>query len=135
MVRLRLRIKQYKLLLAAAAAKKGRKVMAKGVKARVKVPKTADVGEIVTLKTLISHKMESGQRKDSDGNKIPQSIINRFTCAFNGNTVIDVKMAAAISTNPYFAFDAVVPEAGEFHFTWYDDDGSIYEEKKSVKIA
>ena len=58
-----------------------------------------------------------------------------FTCSFNGNTVIDVKMAAAISTNPYFAFDAVVPEAGEFHFTWYDDDGSIYEEKKSVKIA
>ena len=109
--------------------------MAKGVKARVKVPKTAAAGESVTLKTLISHKMESGLRKDSDGNKIPQSIINRFTCAFNGNTVIDVEMAAAISTNPYFAFDAVVPEAGEFHFTWYDDDGSIYEEKKSVKIA
>ena len=109
--------------------------MAKGVKARVKVPKTAGVGEIVTLKTLISHKMESGQRKDSDGNKIPQSIINRFTCAFNGNTVIDVKMAAAISTNPYFAFDAVVPEAGDFNFAWYDDDGDIYPATKSVKIA
>ena len=109
--------------------------MAKGVKPRVKVPKTAAAGEIVTLKTLISHKMESGQRKDSDGNKIPQSIIHRFTCAFNGNVVIDVKMAAAISTNPYFSFDAVVPEAGEFQFTWYDDDGSIYETKKNVKIA
>ena len=44
--------------------------MAKGVKPRVKVPKTASAGEMVTLKTLISHKMESGQRKDSDGNKI-----------------------------------------------------------------
>ena len=76
--------------------------MAKGVKPRVKVPKTAAAGEIVTLKTLISHKMESGQRKDKDGNKIPQSIIHRFTCALNGNVVIDVKMAAAISTNPYF---------------------------------
>ena len=53
--------------------------MAKGVKPRVKVPKTASAGEMVTLKTLISHKMESGQRKDSDGNKIPRSIINRFT--------------------------------------------------------
>ena len=79
--------------------------MAKGVKPRVKVPKTAAAGEIVTLKTLISHKMESGQRKDKDGNKIPQSIIHRFTCAFNGNVVIDVKMAAAISTNPYFSFE------------------------------
>jgi sulfur-oxidizing protein SoxZ len=109
--------------------------MAKGVKARVKVPKTAAAGETVTIKTLITHKMESGQRKDSDGNKIPQSIINRFTCTFNGNTVIDVKMAAAISTNPYFAFDAVVPEAGDFNFAWYDDDGDIYPATKSVKIA
>lgn len=49
--------------------------MAKGVKARVKVPKTADVGEIVTLKTLISHKMESGLRKDSDGNKSPNQLL------------------------------------------------------------
>ena len=129
------RIKQLKLLLAAAAARKGRKEMAKGVKPRVKVPKTASAGEMVTLKTLISHKMESGQRKDSDGNKIPRSIIHRFTCAFNGKTVVDVEMGGAISTNPYFSFDAVVPEAGEFHFTWYDDDGSIYETKKSVKIA
>ena len=45
--------------------------MAKGVKPRVKVPKTASAGEMVTLKTLISHKMESGQRKDSDGTKYP----------------------------------------------------------------
>ena len=66
--------------------------MAKGVKPRVKVPKTASAGEMVTLKTLISHKMESGQRKDSDGNKIPRSIIHRFTCAFNGKTVVDVEM-------------------------------------------
>ena len=93
---------------------------------------TLKVGDLVVSGNAIG-KIKS--IVDSDGNKIPQSIINRFTCAFNGNTVIDVKMAAAISTNPYFAFDAVVPEAGEFHFTWYDDDGSIYEEKKSVKIA
>jgi sulfur-oxidizing protein SoxZ len=44
-------------------------------------------------------------------------------------------MAAAISTNPYFAFDAVVPEAGDFNFAWYDDDGDIYPATKSVKIA
>ena len=82
--------------------------MAKGVKPRVKVPKTASAGEMVTLKTLISHKMESGRRKDSDGNTIPRSIINRFTCAFNGKTVVDVEMLPAISTNPYFQFDAVI---------------------------
>ena len=79
--------------------------------------------------------MESGQRKDSDGNKIPRSIINRFTCDFNGQNVIDVTLDPAISTNPNFEFVAKVPEAGEFKFTWYDDDGSVYEESKAVEIG
>ena len=109
--------------------------MAKGVKPRVKVPKTASAGEAITIKTLISHQMESGQRKDKEGNVIPRSIINRFTCDFNGENVIDVKMEPAISTNPYFQFEATVPEEGEFKFTWYDDDGSVYEEAKKITIG
>ena len=109
--------------------------MAADAKPRVKVPKTAAAGEVITIKTLISHEMESGQRKDSDGNPIPRSIINRFTCEFNGETVIDVTLEPAISTNPYFEFDATVPEAGEFKFTWYDDDGSVYEDAKKIEIA
>ncbi|WP_227270882.1 thiosulfate oxidation carrier complex protein SoxZ [Roseobacter weihaiensis] len=109
--------------------------MAKGVKPRVKVPKTAAAGSAVTLKTLISHKMESGQRKDDDGNTIPRSIINRFTCDFNGQNVVDVKLEPAISTNPFFEFEALVPEAGEFTFTWYDDDGSVYETSKKIAIG
>jgi len=109
--------------------------MASDAKPRVKVPKTAAAGEVITIKTLISHKMESGQRKDSDGNAIPRSIINRFTCDFNGQSVIDVTLEAAISTNPYLQFDATVPEAGEFAFKWYDDDGSVYEDSKSIAIG
>lgn len=109
--------------------------MASGVKPRVKVPKTAAAGEAITIKTLISHTMESGQRKDDAGNPIPRSIINRFTCDFNGQNVIDVTLEPAISTNPYFEFEALVPEAGEFKFTWYDDDGSVYDESKNVAIG
>ncbi|MDH5797023.1 MAG: thiosulfate oxidation carrier complex protein SoxZ [Paracoccaceae bacterium] len=108
--------------------------MASGVKPRVKVPKSASAGEVITIKTLISHTMESGQRKDSDGNIIPRSIINRFTCDFNGQNVIDITLEPAISTNPYFEFEAKVPEAGEFKFTWYDDDGSVYEDAKSISV-
>ncbi len=109
--------------------------MASGVKPRVKVPKKAAAGDSITIKTLISHKMESGQRKDKEGNAIPRSIINRFTCDFNGANVVDVAMEPAISTNPYFEFEAMVPEAGEFKFTWYDDDGSVYEETKAIAIG
>jgi sulfur-oxidizing protein SoxZ len=109
--------------------------MADGVKPRVKVPSSATAGETITIKTLISHQMESGQRKDGDGNVIPRSIINRFTADFNGQNVIDVTMEPAISTNPYFEFDSLVPESGEFTFTWYDDDGSVYTETKSISVS
>lgn len=109
--------------------------MASGVKPRVKVPKTAAAGEAITIKTLISHKMESGQRKDDDGNVIPRSIINRFTADFNGQNVIDVTLEPAISTNPYFQFEALVPESGEFKFTWYDDDGDVYEATKKITVS
>lgn len=108
--------------------------MASGVKPRVKVPKSASAGEAIVIKTLISHPMESGQRKDSNGNPIPRSIINRFTCDFNGQSVVDIKMEPAISTNPYFEFEATVPEAGDFTFTWYDDDGSVYNDVQSVAV-
>lgn len=109
--------------------------MASGVKPRVKAPKSASAGEVVTIKTLISHPMESGQRKDSDGNTIPRSIINRFTCELNGNMVLDAKLEPAISTNPYIEFEAKIDEAGELKFTWYDDDGSVYEDSKAIEIA
>ena len=109
--------------------------MAEGVKPRVKVPGTASAGEAITIKTLISHQMESGQRKDDDGNVIPRSIINRFVVDFNGENVIDVTLEPAISTNPYFEFEATVPESGEFSFTWYDDDGSVYEETKAIEVS
>ena len=109
--------------------------MASGVKPRVKVPKKAAAGESITIKSLISHKMESGQRKDGDGNIIPRSIINRFVVDYNGKNVIDVELAPAISTNPYFEFEAMIPEAGDMKFTWYDDDGDVYETTKSIAIG
>lgn len=109
--------------------------MSKDVKPRVKVPKSAAAGDVITIKTLISHKMESGQRKDKQGNRIPRKIINRFTCDFNGQNVVDITLEPAISTNPYIQFDAKVPEAGDFVFKWFDDDGSVYETTKSITVG
>lgn len=109
--------------------------MAENVRPRVRVPKTASPGETVTIKALITHIMESGQRKDEDGNRIPRSIIHRFTCDFNGVNVIDVAIEPAVSANPYFEFDALVDEAGEFLFTWHDDDGDIYTESAEIDVG
>lgn len=109
--------------------------MADNVTPRVRVPRSASAGEVITIKTLISHTMESGQRKDGDGNPIPRSIINRFTCDFNGQNVIDMTLEPAISTNPFVEFQAQVPEAGTYTFTWYDDDGSVYTDEKEIAIG
>ena len=103
-------------------------------KPRVKVPKTASKDEVITIKTLISHKMESGQRKDSDGNPIPRQIINKFTCDFNGKTVFSCDLEPAISANPYLEFSAKVPESGTFKFTWVDDDGSEYSTESKIAV-
>ena len=105
------------------------------IKPRVRVPKTASAGEAITIKTLINHQMETGLRKDSNGNPIPRQIINRFVAEFNGETIVDVVIEPAISTNPYFEFEATIPESGDFKFTWYDDDGSVYETVESVTVS
>lgn len=105
------------------------------VTARVRVPRDASVGDAVRVRTLINHPMESGHRRDDAGEVIPRHIINRFTCDFNGENVVDVALAPSVSTNPYFQFEAIVPESGTFTFTWYDDDGDIYTETADIAVS
>nr|AFI78719.1 sulfur/thiosulfate oxidation protein SoxZ [uncultured bacterium ws406H10] len=104
-------------------------------KPRVKVPKKAKAGDIITIKTLISHKMESGQRKDKKGEKIPRKIINRFTATFNGTEVFSADIDPAVSANPYLEFRAKVNESGTFKFLWVDDDGSEYTTEKKITVG
>lgn len=104
-------------------------------KPRVKVPKKAEAGEVITIKTLISHTMESGQRKDKKtGELIPRKIINKFTCSFNGETVFSADIDPAVSSNPYIEFSCKVPESGTFKFVWLDDDGSEYSTEKKISV-
>lgn len=104
-------------------------------KPRVKVPKSAAAGDVITIKTLISHKMESGQRKDKDGTVIPRQIINKFTCEFNGETVFSCDIEPAVSANPYIEFAVKVEEPGTFKFVWEDDDGSVYEAESEIALS
>ncbi len=105
------------------------------VKPRVKVDNNPKAGEPTTIKTLITHTMESGQRKDDAGNVIPRKIINKFTATFNGQEVISVDMEPAISANPFFEFTAAFPESGTLHFEWVDDDGTIYQHDEEITVS
>jgi len=105
-------------------------------KPRVKVPKSAKAGQVIQIKTLISHKMETGNRKDKKtGKKIPRLIINSFVATFNGKEVFNAKMHPSVSANPYFSFFMKVPGPGEFVFTWTDDNGKSWTAKKKLKVS
>jgi len=104
-------------------------------KARIKLPDSAKVGDVIEVKTLISHVMETGQRKDADGKTIPRSIINLFTATFAGAEVITAELHPGISANPYLSFFMKVPGPGEFEFTWVDDAGTKVVEKMKLNVA
>ena len=72
-------------------------------KPRLKLPKEAKKGDVIEIKTLMPHIMESGQRKDKDGKPIPRKIINKFTCEFNGKPVFSANLEPAIAANPVYA--------------------------------
>jgi sulfur-oxidizing protein SoxZ len=102
---------------------------------RVRLPAQAKAGELIEIKTLISHEMESGQRKDSAGKTIPRKIINTFTAAFDGKVVFEASWHPAISANPYQAFFYKAVKSGEFKFTWKDDDGSEYATTSKLTVV
>ena len=102
---------------------------------RIRMPATAKAGEVVEVKTLISHEMESGQRKDKDGKVIPRKIINKFAVKFNGKEIMKADWHSAVSANPYQSFWVKVPETGTFTFEWTDDDGSVYKAEQKVTVG
>jgi len=104
-------------------------------KPRVKLPDSATVGEVIEIKTIISHNMETGQRKDLDGKIIPRNIINKFVAAFNGKPVFTANLGTGISANPYIAFTMKVPGPGVFEFTWTEDGGASTTEKQTLNVA
>lgn len=109
--------------------------MARAPKPRVRVPAKAAKGDVIEIKTLISHHMESGQRRDAKGAKIPRQIINKFTAAFNGKVFFEADWHPAVSANPYQSFFYKASESGEFTFSWKDDNGQTYTDKKKMTVG
>lgn len=102
---------------------------------RVRMPATAKAGEAIEVKTLISHEMETGQRKDAAGNVVPRKIIKQFKASFEGKEVMKIDLHSAISANPYLSFWVKAPASGTFTFEWLDDDGSIYKAEQKITVS
>lgn len=101
--------------------------------ALINVPAKAKRGDIVEIKTLMSHIMETGYRHTTTGEVIPRDIITGFICRFNGTEIFRADLFPAISANPFITFFATVTESGKFEFEWSGDQG--FHETASASIT
>lgn len=103
--------------------------------AMVNVPETASPGEIVEIKILISHPMETGFRTGRDGSLVPRNIIHELRATFNRTEFFRVELYPAVAANPFFAFHLRVDKTGEVAITWIDETGTEYVETRTLTVA
>jgi len=89
----------------------------------VNAPKTAKKGQVVEIKALIMHVMETGFRPGTNGRIIPRNIIEDFSATWNGREIFRMKMSPAVAANPFVSFAAVATESGTIVFRWTGDEG------------
>ena len=104
-------------------------------RALINVPATAKRGEIIEIKTLVAHPMETGYRPDNMGGVVPRDIIHRFVCTYNGEEVFRADLFPAIAANPFIAFTTVATESGELRFSWTDDQGRTQTESAKITVT
>jgi sulfur-oxidizing protein SoxZ len=105
------------------------------VRVLINVPKQVKQGESFDVKLLISHAMESGQRRDAMGQVIPRDIINSFVCTYNGEEVLRAELFPAISANPFLSFAVIAQESGALAMTFTDDHGVVQTETANITVA
>jgi len=102
--------------------------------ALINVPPRARRGQIIEIKTLISHVMETGFRRTQLGETIPRNIIRRFVCTYNGAEIFRADLHPAVSANPFLVFSTVAIESGTLAFTWTGDNGFAVTESAPITV-
>lgn len=92
--------------------------------ARIQLPGEARRGDLVEVRIVIQHPMETGFRRDSAGARVPRNAIHSLACRYNGAEVFRATLSTGIAANPYLRFFMRAAETGELEFWWLDDDGN-----------
>ena len=104
-------------------------------KPRIKIPETAKVGEVIEIRAIIQHPMETGNRKDANGQIVPRQIIHTFVATFAGQVFFEGTFGPGISSNPSFAIPLKVPGPGQLELTWVDDEGVTTVESVTLNVT
>ena len=101
----------------------------------VNVPATVRRGEVIEIRTLAGHVMETGFRRTERGVLIPRDIITRFVCTYNGVEVFSADLHPAMAANPLITFTTVATESGTLEFKWSGDNGYAVTESAKISVA
>ncbi|MDB5934935.1 MAG: soxZ [Massilia sp.] len=104
-------------------------------RALIHMPATARRGEVIEIRALIAHPMETGYRPGADGKVLERDIIRRFTCRYNGEVVFAAELHQAIAANPYIAFHTVATDTGTLEFKWEGDRGFVQAETMPITVT
>lgn len=104
-------------------------------RALIHMPATARRNEVLEIRALIGHPMETGYRPGPDGKPLPRDILTHFSCRYNGEVVFSAELHPAVSANPYLAFYTVALESGTLEFTWSGDKGFAQTERQSLTVT
>jgi sulfur-oxidizing protein SoxZ len=103
-------------------------------RALVHVPPSAKRGDVIEIKTMISHVMETGYRRTVTGEPIARDIVDQFVCTYNGAEVFSARLFPAIAANPFITFYTVATESGTLAFSWTDQHGKTQVELAKITV-
>ena len=90
-------------------------------------------GGVTEIRVLMTHPMETGQRKDAEGKLVPMHFIQTVTVKLNGKTVVDGQISQAVSRNPVFSFKVKGGAKGDkVEVSWLDNSGTTNKTEAAV---
>jgi len=104
-------------------------------RALINMPARAKKGDVIEIRTLIAHPMETGYRRGDDGALLPRNLIRRFTCRYDGEPVFAAELFPAVAANPLISFHTVATASGTLTFTWEGDNGFAQTETVSITVT
>ena len=103
--------------------------------ARIQIPATVKRGEVVEVRVLIQHPMETGYRRDDVGHLIKRNVITTLSCRYDGVEVFRADLSSGIAANPYVQFYTVAQTSGDLEFYWVDDEGKQGSERTPIQVT
>jgi sulfur-oxidizing protein SoxZ len=101
---------------------------------RIRIPRSARAGEVIEIRTLIEHPMETGLRREA-GRALPRDMLTRLMVRLNGEALFAADFQNGTATNPYHVFFVRIEKSSHFEFIWTDEKGRQARTEARVAVA